>query len=318
MKNNNILLIGCGLIAQNMHLPAMLKFFKKRDIAILDKDPKTLKSACKAFDIATSYNDISEVDFNNYSFVVLAVPYQLNYDILNVLLDYKIKILCEKPVVSNYTDYKLLKLKVQNSKAEIFINQTRRFSPLSRDIKKILNGKDDCYKLGNLTSVSYSDGSKFDWDSSSGFYFKNQFGVLLDRGPHAIDLIGWMIDDDLKIVDFFKDSDKLFPESHTHIKLISETRKIPINITLSWKYKLANQVIFNFDHGKILFGVNDLNSYEVIASNKRKTIMAKDSVDNYYDLGKVVFNNFLNFPINSVSFFDVESSIKVISEAYER
>ena len=46
--------------------------------------------------------------------------------------------------------------------------------------------------------------------------------------------------------------------------------------------------------------------------------MAKDSVDNYYDLGKVVFNNFLNFPINSVSFFDVESSIKVISEAYER
>jgi len=318
MKNNKILLIGCGLIAQNMHLPAMLKFFQKGDIAILDKDFKTLESVRKTFDITTSYNDISEVDFNNYSFVVLAVPYQLNYDILNTLLDYDIKILCEKPVVSNYKDYQLLKPKIQSSKAKIFINQTRRFSPLAMDIKKILNGENNSFKLGNIKSVSYSDGSKFDWDSSSGFYFKNQFGVLLDRGPHAIDLIGWMIGDDLKILDFFKDSDKLLPESHTHIKLVSKKRKIPINITLSWKYKLANQVIFNFDHGKILFGVNDLNSYEIIASNKRKTIMAKDSVDNYYDLGNIVFNNFLNFQHNCVSFFDVENSIKVISEAYER
>ena len=106
MKNNNILLIGCGLIAQNMHLPAMLKFFKREEISILDKDLKTLKSVCKTFDITKSYNDMSEIDFNNYSFVVIAVPYQFNYDILNVLLDYKIKILCEKPVVSNYRDYK--------------------------------------------------------------------------------------------------------------------------------------------------------------------------------------------------------------------
>tara|TARA_B100000029_G_scaffold483595_1_gene534918 strand:+ start:746 stop:1702 length:957 start_codon:yes stop_codon:yes gene_type:complete len=318
MKNKSILLIGCGLIAQNMHLPAILKFFKKSEISILDKDFKTLESVSKTFDITTSYNDISEVNFNNYSFVVLAVPYQLNYDILNILLDYHIKILCEKPVVSNYKDYQLLKPKIQNSKAEIFINQTRRFSPLAMDIKKILNGENNNFKLGNMKSVSYSDGSKFDWDSSSGFYFKNQFGVLLDRGPHAIDLIGWMIEDDLQIADFFKDSDKLLPESHTHIKLVSKKRKIPINITLSWKYKLANQVIFNFDYGKILFGVNDLNSYEIITANKRKTIMAKDSVDNYYDLGKVVFNNFLNFPLNNVSFFDVENSIKVISEAYER
>ena len=147
MKNNNILLIGCGLIAQNMHLPAMLKFFKREEISILDKNLKTLKSVCKTFDITKSYNDMSEIDFNNYSFVVIAVPYQLNYDILNILLDYDIKILCEKPVVSNYTDYKLLKPKVQNSKAEIFINQTRRFSPLAMDIKKILN--DTKYPFSN-------------------------------------------------------------------------------------------------------------------------------------------------------------------------
>lgn len=318
MQNNRILLIGCGLIAQSMHLPAILKFFNKEEISLLEKDLKTLKKVRKNFDIKTSYSKMSEIDFNQYSYVVLAVPYQLNYDILNILLDYNIKILSEKPVVSNYKDYKLLKPKVENSRSEIYINQTRRFSPLSKNIKKIINSESDIYKLGNLTSVSYADGSKFDWDSSSGFYFKNQFGVLLDRGPHAIDLIGWIIKDDLEILDFYKDSKDHFPESHTHLKMISKNKRIPVDITLSWKYKLANQVIFNFDYGKILFGVNDLNSYEVIASNKRKTIMAKDSVDNYYDLGKVVFNNFLNFPLNSVSFFDVENSIKVISEAYER
>ena len=46
--------------------------------------------------------------------------------------------------------------------------------------------------------------------------------------------------------------------------------------------------------------------------------MAKGLVDNYYELGKVVFDNFLNFQNNSTSFFDVENSIKVISDAYER
>jgi predicted dehydrogenase len=318
MKNNKILLIGCGLIAQNMHLPAMLKFFKKDDIAILDKDLKTLYSVGKDFEIATTYNDMSEVDFNNYSFVVLAVPYQLNFDILNTLLNYDIKILCEKPVVSNYKDYQLLKPKVENAKAEIYINQTRRFSPLAMDIKKISNGENNSFELGDIKSISYSDGSKFDWDSSSGFYFKNQFGVLLDRGPHAIDLISWLIEDELELENFIKDSDKLLPESHTFIKLLSKKNNIPINVTLSWKYKLSNQVIFNFDHGKILFGVNDLNSYEIITPNKRQTIMAKNSVDNYYDLGKIVFDSFLNFKKNSVSFFDVENSIKVITEAYER
>ena len=318
MKNSKILLIGCGQIAQNMHLPAILKFFKRKNVAILEKDINTLKSACSSFKIETSYKDMSEVDFNNYSFVVLAVPYQLNYDILNILLEYDIKILCEKPVVSNYKDYLTLKAKIQKSKAEIFINQTRRFSPLAIDIKKILINVNDNFNLGDLKSVSYSDGSKFDWDSTSGFYFKNQQGVLLDRGPHAIDLIGWMLEDDLVVKEFFKDSNKFLPESHTFIKLESKQKKIPINITLSWKYKLANQVIIAFENGKIIFGVNDLNSYEIISSNYRKVIMAKGLVDNYYELGKVVFDNFLNLKNNSTSFFDVENSIKVISDAYER
>ena len=233
MKNSKILLIGCGQIAQNMHLPAILESFKKDNISILDNDLNTLNSVAKSFNIKSSFNNISNIDFNDYNYVVLAVPYQLNYDILNILLDYNIKVLCEKPVVSNYKDYQLLKTKIQNSKAEIFINQTRRFSPLAIDIKKILNEENNSFKLGSLQSVSYSDGSKFDWDSSSGFYFKNQFGVLLDRGPHAIDLMGWMIEDDLRIEKFFKDSDKLLPESHSHIKLVSRKKEIPINITLS-------------------------------------------------------------------------------------
>jgi predicted dehydrogenase len=258
-----------------------------------------------------------EVDFNNYKYVVIAVPYQYNYDILTKLLPFDLKIMCEKPVVSNYNDYKILEDKIKFSKSEIFINQTRRFSPIAKEIKKIINLEANNKGLGPLKSISYADGSKFDWDSASGFYFQNKFGVLLDRGPHAIDLIGWMIGDSLEIVNFFKDSASLIPESHTYLKLISKSKKIPIDITLSWKYKLANQVIFNFEHGKILFGVNDLNSYELINSIGRKTIMVKDSVNSYYDLGKVVFDNFLNYPNDSVSFFDVKDSIKVISKAYE-
>ena len=318
MENSKILLIGCGSIAQNMHLPAILSFFKKNDISIIDNDLKTVKEVKQAFDIPFSYSDISEVDLNNYSYVVIAVPYQYNYDILNKLLPYNLKIMCEKPVVSNYQDYKILKDKIKSSKSDIFINQTRRFSPIAKEIKKMINLKDKNTSLGTLQSISYADGSKFDWDSASGFYFQNKFGVLMDRGPHAIDLIGWMIEDSFEIVKFFKDSDRLIPESHAYIKLLSKLKKIPIDITLSWKYKLANQVIFNFEYGKIIFGVNDLNSYELIDSSGRKTIMTKDSVDNYYDLGKVVFDNFLNYPNNSVSFLDVKDSIKVISEAYEK
>lgn len=317
MKNSRILLIGCGSISQNMHLPAILNFFKKDDISILDNDLKTLKAVQISFDIPVSYSDIVEVDFNNYKYVVIAVPYQYNYDILTKLLPFDLKIMCEKPVVSNYNDYKILEDKIKFSKSDIFINQTRRFSPIAKEIKKIINLEANNKGLGPLKSISYADGSKFDWDSASGFYFQNKFGVLLDRGPHAIDLIGWMIGDSLEIVNFFKDSASLIPESHTYLKLISKSKKIPIDITLSWKYKLANQVIFNFEHGKILFGVNDLNSYELINSIGRKTIMVKDSVNSYYDLGKVVFDNFLNYPNDSVSFFDVKDSIKVISKAYE-
>jgi predicted dehydrogenase len=317
MKNSRILLIGCGSISQNMHLPAILNFFKKDDISILDNDLKTLKAVQISFDIPVSYSDIVEVDFNNYKYVVIAVPYQYNYDILTKLLPFDLKIMCEKPVVSNYNDYKILEDKIKFSKSEIFINQTRRFSPIAKEIKKIINLEANNKGLGPLKSISYADGSKFDWDSASGFYFQNKFGVLLDRGPHAIDLIGWMIGDSLEIVNFFKDSASLIPESHTYLKLISKSKKIPIDITLSWKYKLANQVIFNFEHGKILFGVNDLNSYELINSIGRKTIMVKDSVNSYYDLGKVVFDNFLNYPNDSVSFFVVKDSIKVISKAYE-
>jgi virulence factor len=138
MKNSRILLIGCGSISQNMHLPAILNFFKKDDISILDNDLKTLKAVQISFDIPVSYSDIVEVDFNNYKYVVIAVPYQYNYDILTKLLPFDLKIMCEKPVVSNYNDYKILEDKIKFSKSEIFINQTRRFSPIAKEIKKLL------------------------------------------------------------------------------------------------------------------------------------------------------------------------------------
>lgn len=318
MKNSKIILIGCGLIAQSMHLPAIMKYFKKNDIALADKNLDTLNKISKVFGIQNFYKDLEEIDFSEYSYAVLAVPYQLNYEILSLLLNYKIKILCEKPVVSHYQDYNLLKDKLNNSQSEIFINQTRRFSPLAKSIKKIIQSKTDPFDLGELISVSYNDGSKFDWDSSSGFYFQNQFGVLMDRGPHALDLISWMIDDKLQIVHFYKDSINPFPESHTHLKLLSFKKNISIDVTLSWKYKLANQVAINFQNGTILFGVNDLNSFEIVSNQKRKTVIADNIVDHYYDLGKVVMRNFLDSSKESVSFFDVENSIRLISEAYEK
>lgn len=318
INKEKILIIGCGIISQNMHIPAITKFFKKENIHLVDSNIKTLKLISKKYNVDNYFTDINDIDLKNFSFILIALPYNLNFSFLTKLIPYNVKILCEKPVVSTYAEYLSIKPLLDSYDSEIFINQTRRFSSMAIDISQKI--KENFFEkfLGSIKSIVYSDGSKFDWDSNSAFYFKNKFGVLLDRGPHALDLISWLIDEELELNNFHKDSKDIFPESHIHLDLISSKKKIPIDVTLSWKHKLANQVVVHFEKGKIVFGVNDFNSYQLHKDNSIKTFMFNDGTLTYYDLGTKVIHSFLNEGKDKVSFFDVENSIKLISEVYEK
>jgi predicted dehydrogenase len=78
----------------------------------------------------------------------------------------------------------------ENAGGLLAVGLVRRFLPATQAIRLILaNGM-----LGNLRSVTCFEGGPFRWPARTpSFFDRSQGGVLLDIGPHMLDLLVWWL-----------------------------------------------------------------------------------------------------------------------------
>jgi len=309
--SNKVLIVGCGAIASSFHLPALQKFIKNENIFLYDINLNSANRLGEQFGIKNIVTNLED-SFQSIDSAILAVPYQHSFELIKKLLLNGINVLGEKPIASSTSELDEL-IKISEKNNLVFCgNHTRRFFPSVVKLKQLLSNK-------NIKEINIYEGDPFSWNSSSGFYFEGKNGVLMDRGPHLINVINYLTNNvELNPISFTHNSDKKSPESHCKISLSSESFKI--NIIISWIYKMSNQIEIITDDETFNVGISSFNFISVQKGNKIKNITAKPILTQFNQLSFTVIKSYLmqikSGESNSVLAQDIRQSVDLIQKLY--
>jgi len=161
MKKYNVIIIGLGRVGMGYgldlkrmqpasHIAAIIRNKKLRLVAVCDLGKKNLELFVKNYgDIARMYNNYSRLiqDLNkkliDYDIIIIATPDSTHSTILTYIIK-KLKvpkkpiiIFCEKPIALNSKIAKKLKHSLNNSKFNIIVNHSRRWSKVWNEAHKL-------------------------------------------------------------------------------------------------------------------------------------------------------------------------------------
>ena len=188
-----VCIIGCGMIANNAHIPAYLE--NKEDfsiIAVCDFNVEFAKNTAEKFGIESYYSSAEEMlKRHTPDLVSVCTPNLSHKEFVALALEYGANVLCEKPLATTYADAKFLFDIAKKQNKILMTCQSLRFLPERLAAKKLIDN-------GKVGEVYYAEASRIrkrgipTWGK---FHIKsaNGGGALLDIGVHAIDSAIWLM-----------------------------------------------------------------------------------------------------------------------------
>ena len=190
--------IGCGRISVR-HLLPVTHLEDLELVACCDIIPERANEAAKTYNIKAYYSYEDMIANEKLDAVHLCLPHNLHSKVAIYAFEHGINVLTEKPMD---VDLKSAELAVETAKKHnlLFgvIFQCRYNNPAQLVKKTLKSGK-----LGKIISARsvltwcrpdtyYSSSNwKGTWDKEGG-------GVIIDQAIHSIDLVNWMIDDEVE------------------------------------------------------------------------------------------------------------------------
>lgn len=195
--------IGAGEVSQSRYVPALVDH---RDVSldwIVDVDEKRAKRVASEADAryATSHTEVlGDVDA-----VILATPPKYHESIAKDCIDAGVDILTEKPVaMSSQRARELTELGDQQD-VQYAISRQYREAPACR----LLHALVEQGAVGRVESLVARFGDETDWNFASDYRINKQLaggGVLTDKGPHILDVVRWILGEDLHVDRYADDS----------------------------------------------------------------------------------------------------------------
>ena len=197
MGNNNpglqIGIIGCGALTRIFYIP-VLKKLNINPSVLIDPNVHGIADLVKESG-ALKVSDSIENSIVSVDAAIIASPNYLHAGQAKILLSNGKHVLLEKPMAATEIDAKELLEASLQSRAVLQIGMMRRFWHINKVVKKILaNGI-----LGKLQTVSMEEGGVLNWPVQSTAIFdpaQSLGGVLMDTGPHTLDLLYWWLGND--------------------------------------------------------------------------------------------------------------------------
>lgn len=256
MGNINISFVGAGNIVKNYHLPLLKNIPDFNINGIYDLNKSTSKAISKL------YNCKYYENFNDclYSDVILiATPVSARKDYYNFFLDNKKAIFVEKPISTNYSLHKSLKLLESKNKNKIYLGLMRRYFKNIQLVKKLIKLK----IFGDLEKVEAYEGVESHRIGIDKNHYQNQYeaNVILETGVHLIDQVTYALD-----VSSYQKK-KLNRKEYKKfvydidLELIFTTsfhKDVECQFKISYSKFLENKIIFYFNNGQIILKNNSI------------------------------------------------------------
>ena len=186
--------IGIGVIATTKHIPALMKRDDVEIIALCDIEKEKAEKAAKDFGLnAQIYTDYRELCAREDIDVVhVCTPNPLHCPITLEALDHGKHVHCEKPLACTYADAEKMVEKAKQVGKKLTSGLQWRYNAAPLEMKRMIQN-------GELGEVYYVKSQQLRPRRlpAYGVYTNKELnggGVLMDGGPHSIDLAMWLTD----------------------------------------------------------------------------------------------------------------------------
>ena len=248
--NTNIALIGCGAIARAFYLPALAKHRTRFcNLWLIDPSDHAVSIAASVAP-GKQARQLADVD-DEIHLAIIATPNHLHFPLAYEALSRGADVLIEKPfVIWPEEGRRLMEAAAANNRV-IAINQTRRFFPLTRTLRRQIQEGE----FGSLKSIVHREGTKLVWPFESGAGFAQgaqRTGVIMDFGVHVIDFYHYLLQPTWTLVSAIHDGFD-GPEGLAEIELQADGA--PVSIRLSRYHHQENVAHLVFERAEVSFNV---------------------------------------------------------------
>lgn len=201
MKQLNVGVIGCGHIAQQVHIPNYVENSKSNLVAVCDTDKNVANLIAEKYKTKHVFTDYQELLKSGLvEAVSVCVPTSLHSRVVIDAARCGIHILCEKPLALNMNDADKMLEAASHNNIKLAVGFNLRFLSNHVKAKEYL----DKGKIGRpifagaevITSGPYEPkvGEEF-YQSEA----KKRIGCLFDAGAHLAYLLVWMLGEPLEV-----------------------------------------------------------------------------------------------------------------------
>jgi predicted dehydrogenase len=200
MASKRVGVLGCGMIAELGHLPALCQASGLECHALYDVNWERALALQRRFHVPHAYPTEREFWESRIDAVVICTPAPLHKEHVLTAAAHGKHVLCEKPLAMNVRDIACMQAVMQEAGLMFFTGFTYRFSPSAREIHRLVReraiGEVRCLRLVYLWSLH----GKWSWDASGRMIPSplrvgrmREGGPMVDCGVHQIDLARWWL-----------------------------------------------------------------------------------------------------------------------------
>lgn len=191
--------VGCGVVATSQHLPNLARLGGARIVAVADADGERAAAAARRHgarahaDVATLVADAA------VQAVLIASPTALHAEHARLALAAGKPVLVEKPIAADAESARALLAAAAATATSVHVGFHLRFQPLYRQARAWIRSG----RLGEIVALRGLFAEPFTDSTATGWRSRRDAGggVLLDLASHQVDLVRWLLDDELATVD---------------------------------------------------------------------------------------------------------------------
>jgi predicted dehydrogenase len=258
-----VALVGCGAVSQRYYAPALQELARHRLLhvsALYDPEPRNVTRIEQSFPGAYRAGDLAGLPTQQIDLAIVASPPRYHADQTITLLRSGLSVLCEKPMATSVTEAEAMIEAAGSAPGILAIGLFRRFFPAAQTIHRIIS----LGVLGELISVTCSEGRPFRWPVQSPTYFSRATangGVLMDIGVHVLDLLLWWLGQPEIIL--YEDDAMGGIEANCRLRCRWPGGTTG-EIRLSRDCELPNRYVFRGTRGRLSWNVDDVEGLELM------------------------------------------------------
>ena len=325
MTKLKIAIVGCGNVSKR-HFEAASENINTVLVACCDNISEKADAMAEKYNIKAYYSFDEMMKDADFDILHICTPHYLHSSMAITAMEKGKHVFCEKPLAIHYDDAVRMCECAEKNNVYLAACFQNRYNLSSLYLKDLIKSE----KLGRIVAVkgnvTWDRDEKYYSDDWHGTLDKEGGGVIINQCIHTLDLIQWLVDDEVVSVDGSISQKRLKGKVETEDTadaLISFSNGVQALFYGTLCYKSNSSVFLEilFEKGKAVM-YDDLVVTD--ENGNREVIALKKSSDekNYWGTShKVIIDDFYDCVINKKEFLVNGNSgsiaVKIVDELYK-